>query len=304
MKTLLFSAGLWLSALTTQGNELHSAFTTYQSGNSDYVHGPILSADERISYQECQLWNRHFKMNKTIIDAFIQNTFPIQIEDVPLTLKEWPAKGNAYLQNLGYTLEDNYAPFEDVNSNGIYDPQNGDYPLIKGDQAVYWIINDYEMPYHYDYSSEKIGAEIQIMAYAYADMELQNAVFYDYKLSNISNKSYKDLYFSQFIDPDLEHYISNALGVDTVHKFVYTYQRDANYPKAFLTGFICTPNNNLLTSYYSFGLGGCFGGNPTNAEQKRSFQIIGDACGVPGRNPFEYYSIPAIQMVILKLRLV
>src|ERR1044072_2322203 len=52
---------------------------------------------------------------------------------IPATdIMDWPAIGN-----MGITHP--LAPFVDVNSNGIYDPlTGGDYPLISGDQEIYW----------------------------------------------------------------------------------------------------------------------------------------------------------------------
>ena len=53
---------------------------------------------------------------------------------MPDGILNWPAIGDSLL-NEPFDL----APFVDVNSNGCYDPANGDYPVIKGDEAIYWI---------------------------------------------------------------------------------------------------------------------------------------------------------------------
>ena len=36
----------------------------------------------------------------------------------------------------------NLAPFVDQKGDGIYDPTEGDYPDIEGDQAIWWVMND------------------------------------------------------------------------------------------------------------------------------------------------------------------
>ncbi|MDB4082974.1 hypothetical protein N9502_01770 [Vicingaceae bacterium] len=53
---------------------------------------------------------------------------------MPEGIKNWPAFGDT---TLGVSKD--LAPFFDANNNGCYDPQNGDYPVIKGDEALYWI---------------------------------------------------------------------------------------------------------------------------------------------------------------------
>lgn len=249
-----FSSGIIISALSTQGNNLHLAATTYQRGDGDFWAGPIVNFME---YPECELWNRHFKLNKSEIDNFSNQAFPIDINNVPLSIKEWPAKGNQYMIDKGMTLQRDYAPFNDINENGIYDPQNGDLPLIKGDQAVYWIINDYEGPFHYDYAGEKIGVEIQIMAYAFQTTELMNTTFYDYKLINRSNRSYKDVYFSSFMDIDNKSATDDRIGVDSTNGYVFSYGEsicdfDPACNPLILSSYICANSNINLSSYFPY----------------------------------------------------
>ena len=44
--------------------------------------------------------------------------------------------------HLHKNISKHLAPFYDVDKNGIYDPSNGDYPLINGDQALWYVYND------------------------------------------------------------------------------------------------------------------------------------------------------------------
>ncbi|MBK8414466.1 MAG: hypothetical protein IPL22_08125 [Bacteroidetes bacterium] len=54
---------------------------------------------------------------------------------VPTNIADWLVSIHLFSRVL--------APFADFNSNGIYDPQNGDYPYILGDESIYSIFNDY-----------------------------------------------------------------------------------------------------------------------------------------------------------------
>ena len=76
------------------------------------------------------------KLTKSEIDNHITNYSDPNYQ-VPEAIISWPAHGDIALgQNY------NLAPYIDVNDNNIYDPYNGDYPCIKGDEAIYMIRND------------------------------------------------------------------------------------------------------------------------------------------------------------------
>lgn len=58
------------------------------------------------------------------------------------------------------------ADFVDINSDGIYNPSSGDYPCIKGDQAVFMIFND-DRNVHGETGGQKMRFEFHAMLYAY-----------------------------------------------------------------------------------------------------------------------------------------
>ena len=60
---------------------------------------------------------------------------------IPNDILNWPAHGDTTLGNsLG--MLPYIAPFIDVDNDDIYNPSQGDYPCIKGDEAVYIVINE------------------------------------------------------------------------------------------------------------------------------------------------------------------
>jgi hypothetical protein len=98
----------------------------------------------------------------------------------------------------------------DVNSDGIYDPMAGDYPLIKGDQAIYTIFNDSYLPH--GSGGQAIGLEIRLMAYAYGtgtlvanNPFLNYTTFYDYTIINRSSFALYDSYMGLFNDSDISN---------------------------------------------------------------------------------------------------
>ncbi len=103
--------------------------------------------------------------NKSDIDAFILNYANGNVQNgsytIPNSILNWPGNGDIS-QNQDVLL----APFVDVNGDNIYSPSAGDYPLIKGDQAIFSVFNDSYLP-HQGSGGASIGLEIRLMAYAY-----------------------------------------------------------------------------------------------------------------------------------------
>ncbi len=137
--------------------------------------------------------------------------------------KEWPAaKG---------------APYEDVNGDGIYEPDT-DIPGIPGASQTIWI--------HYDdsiapnaYGTPPIGLEVQETYWAYSvSNPLSNVIFkkvdvvYKGTENAPANASIKDFYLVQWADPDIGQYTDDFAGCDTTLNLGYSYSsstQDAVY---------------------------------------------------------------------------
>jgi hypothetical protein len=129
-------------------------------------------------------------------------------------ISEWPAAINPEI-----------APFYDINSNGEYNPATGDFPLIKGDQAVYIVFND-DRGEHTQTNGEKLGAEVHAMYYAFDrpnDSSLNNTIFASYQIINKSDNNYRDYYFGFYNDFDIGCPWDDYVGTDTVLNSMYGY---------------------------------------------------------------------------------
>jgi len=141
-----------------------------------------------------------------------------------MEIYNWPGKGNPHLnfEHLNQTM----APFYDVDGDDIYNPDNGDYPIIKGDQAVWWIINDLGNM-HTETGGAAFGMEIKKMAYAYAsDQKLKSSTFLEVEIINKSNNNYKNFLVGQWVDFDLGNYLDDFVGCDTLNALGYVYNGD------------------------------------------------------------------------------
>ncbi|MGB1247854.1 MAG: T9SS type A sorting domain-containing protein, partial [Chitinophagales bacterium] len=222
---VLYSGAIWLSAYD-EFDSLYLAGQTYRNQGADFWTGPVL--DGNMPAYHCAAWDRHFIIYATDVNTHLDNidnasSFPIDANAIPLAVKEWPAKGNQYLANSNLTVDEPMAPFIDANNNGIYEPEEGDYPKIKGDQCIFWVMND-KGNIHGRTGGTPLEVEIQCMAYAYATNDVLNdCTFYDYKIINKSNRDYHDFIFSQFVDPDLGEATDDFIGCDTARNMAFAY---------------------------------------------------------------------------------
>ncbi|MEZ4948270.1 MAG: T9SS type A sorting domain-containing protein [Saprospiraceae bacterium] len=126
----------------------------------------------------------------------------------PKDIIEWPALGNSYINEDGKTISINKsaAPFVDFNNDGIYNTEDGDYPKIKGDQMVWWAVNDdtdRTTSFAYD---EPLLVDVFISMYAYnchPSNASSNTLFVDYEIVNRSGGNFEDFGAAFFTDPDL-----------------------------------------------------------------------------------------------------
>jgi hypothetical protein len=95
----------------------------------------------------CTEWDRFWKVDLSAIEMHISDYADNGIIDNPIEqIYDWPARGNEHFRDrLDYDLPNSkspLAPFIDLNGNARYEPSLGEYPAIKGDQYVWWIIHD------------------------------------------------------------------------------------------------------------------------------------------------------------------
>lgn len=224
-----FNTSLWIGAYDNT-NTLHLAAQTYRQQGDDFWPGPLDTTNAAITPSTSNQYDRIWKLNQTDINAFIMNFNNGNVQNGSYTpvadLLSWPAQGiGAQSRNL--------APFVDKNNNHIYDPlTGGDYPIIKGDQSLYYIFNDNLS--HGQTGAAPLKVEIHATAYAYGNSAtasqyafLNNATFYNYKIINRSNQNYSGAFVTLFTDVDLGYYGDDFIGCDVVGNYGYAYNADS-----------------------------------------------------------------------------
>jgi hypothetical protein len=250
----LFSLGqLWIGGLDQMG-QLHIAAQNYRQTGSDFWPGPLDTVTAMIdSVASSSQWNRVWEISKSTIDSFRLGLFT----QVPTSILDWPAHGDpAYGQAF------NLAPFSDQNQNGIYEPAFGDFPLIRGDEAVYFIYNDHlENAAHSNSGGTPLGVEIHGMAYAFncqTDSVLMNTIFIHYTFINRSTFDYSNCFVGHWLDIDLS--MNDLVGSDSINNLFYYYGTGSD---AIGFTFLNKPMTNTMTYSNNFTTIG----NPLTANQ-------------------------------------
>lgn len=226
--TTIFAANLWLA-----GKNQDSVYANCETFGSHfnlnpqpypyYVSrsGPIMdSLDYPYGYD--YNWDRLWKINAWQIDYHINNWNNTNYQAAEV-IENWPAHGDTTKGQAFYL-----APFIDNNNDGIYNPYDGDYPKIKGQQAVYNIYNDIRA---YPGSGSFMETEVHYMAYAYhcpSDSAINNTIFLDYTIYNRSNLTYDSTYIGFWTDFDNGGSTDDNVGCDVARSTFYAYNGDDN----------------------------------------------------------------------------
>lgn len=240
----VYTSGLWLAGKDSMQN-IHTSVATYGNPpNRDYYVGPIM--DSTLYSTKSYLYDRIFKLSCQDIEKFrnymdcfndpncneIAN-FPNY--SIPLDVIEWPANG------LFAGMSNNLAPYVDVDEDGVYNPNVGDYPAIKGDLCLYFIIHDDGI--HTKSLGLPLQAEIHLMAYAFKDENpaIENSIFMDYTIYNRSTLSYYDMYLGVFSDFDIGGYLDDYVATSPNLNLVYAYNGDSyDNPTGGTVGYLDT----------------------------------------------------------------
>ncbi len=215
-KQTIFQHTLWFGGLDA-ADSLHLAANRFSQIGQEYWSGPLKTTDGSIDWMTSVKFHHIWSLNRAEIDQFIANHGNAGYK-IPEDILTWPAHGDeGYAENL--------APFVDVNGDGRYNPADGDYPDIKGDQCLFFIFND-SFKEHTESGGGKVGLEVHAMVYAFDapnDEALNNTVFVNYKFYNRSSNDYHNTYFGLWTDWDLGYGWDDFVGCDVRRNSCFAY---------------------------------------------------------------------------------
>jgi hypothetical protein len=215
-KQTIFQHALWFGGLDA-ADDLHLAAYRFGQVGQDYWSGPLRTSDGSIDWMTSVKYHHIWNLTREEIDQFIANHGNAGYQ-VPEDILTWPAHGDE-----GYAA--NLAPFMDVNGDGHYNPTDGDYPDIKGDQCLFFIFND-SFKEHTESAGGKLGLEVHAMVYAFNapnDEALNNTVFVNYKFYNRSANNYHNTYLGLWTDWDIGYGWDDYVGCDVQRNSCFAY---------------------------------------------------------------------------------
>jgi hypothetical protein len=227
-KSPISASALWIGGKDAK-SVIHLAAMTNRVSGSDYTSGPLDTITKR--GDSLGLFNKIWKISNWEIEEykmkFADGSLANGSYTPPADFISWPAHGKA---NYSYNL----APYVDIDNNGKYEPLKGDYPKIKGEQALYWIFND-NTNVHAETHGVPLGVEVQAMAYAYNcdsiatgshNEALNYTTFYEYKIINRTDTIYDSVYYSMWADAGLGNYLDDYIGCSPQGNFGFVYNSD------------------------------------------------------------------------------
>jgi len=247
----IFAGAVWIGGFD-DGGSLKLAAKTYgtspqNNGDTDFWPGPINLDDDLEDNVLCTRWDEHFEVLGADIEVHLRNyqiavdnDVNYEIDDIPVSILGWPAKGNAYFEGIyEFELPDTdagLAGFFDRDGDDAYEPEEGDYPVIEirgcediqyADQMFFWIYNDDANVHSQSQNSQPMEMEVQVQSFAYeSNDELNNMTFQRYKLINRGTEPLDSTFFAVWVDADLGCAFDDYVGCDVDRDLAYVYNSD------------------------------------------------------------------------------
>ena len=273
----LYAGAVWLGGLDPAGN-LKVAAQQYGrsrgNGDFDYYSGP-LDPEGITSEQVCAQWDTFFVVtaaeileHQRLFRAAQAGEINYTVDMIPRGVRGWPSRGNPYFQQTNnFPLPNNNEPLAgfyeycdengDCNVDNVYDPLQGDYPIIEiekclnlydpdpalrdmpqfADEMFFWIYNDNGNQHRNSGSQTPLQMEVQVQSFAYSTNDaLNNMTFQRYRLINRGKELLRETFFGMWVDGDLGCAEDDYIGCDTTRSLGYYYNVDAIDG---ITGSVC-----------------------------------------------------------------
>ena len=229
-KTAVYTSGLLWGAKISGDPQVRVGGTAYRTGlqpgritNSGLPYAQLIAEDQNLPEVRIYRVRPDVYPGSPVVDLSQDATLEGSSASALRTQYEsdwtsWPAQFGA--------------PYNDVDSNGTYDPTI-DIPGVPGaDQTIWFVANDLSVSKNQNlYGAQPLGIEMQATFWAYAQQgALGNMFFRKYKLVNKSDTPFNEMYVSMFSDVDLGNSGDDFTGCDVDLSLSFTYNANATDP--------------------------------------------------------------------------
>ncbi len=129
----MFAAALWIGGLDITG-QLKLAAIRFRQVGDDFYPGPLNLKTADIDQAVCSYYDRHFEMTKAMA-KYHRDHWDDADYTMPEAIKNWPAHPYNYTGDLNGPSQF-LAPFYDLNGDGEYQPEKGEYPYYDFDNDL------------------------------------------------------------------------------------------------------------------------------------------------------------------------
>ncbi|MEM9835648.1 MAG: T9SS type A sorting domain-containing protein [Bacteroidota bacterium] len=230
----IFAQGIWLGGLAADST-LRVTAATYDNA---FYPGPLDTLGQPVA-DDCSDYDRVWSVRRHEIMAHRADYADNQVIDDPIpSVMGWPGRGNAnFITFNGFPLSAamrTTAPFFDLNQDGIYSPELGEYPveprhLSIADHLLWSVANTESGPAPELLGGLPFPAQLETTAWALScseDTPLNDAFFARYRISNLSQEDFTGVRFGLWTDFDLGCFTDDFMGVDTLTGTAYAYNQD------------------------------------------------------------------------------
>ncbi len=290
----IFASGIWFGGKNLSG-QLKLAAQTFGTTGTDFWPGPLQESTGSTTEDICSLFNQIYTVKKSDIDYHKAN-WDQPNYTMPTSIADWPGSLDGYSRQI--------APYKDLNEDNVYNPADGDYPLIKGDEAAFMSLND-KGNIHASSNSEPIGITLRILTYTWYSVQppLSQTIFMDINIHNSGSQTLSNTYFGFWSDFDLGNPADDYVGSLYNKNAYFVYNGDSNDENGMAPGYgtnpptqaVCFLDNNLDGTRY-YNTPGALS-EPTNAPgyyngltgqwpNGNNFLFGGNAYSSSGTNPY------------------
>ncbi len=129
----MFASALWIGGLDITG-QLKLAAIRFRQVGDDFWPGPLNRKAADIDQAVCSYYDRHFEMTKAMAKEH-RDHWDDPDYVMPDAIKNWPAHPYNFTNDLNGPSQF-LAPFYDINGDGEYQPEQGEYPYYDFDNAL------------------------------------------------------------------------------------------------------------------------------------------------------------------------
>ena len=241
----IFAAGIWIGGFTgafTNNPNLKLSASTYPNETSnDYSTGPLFQFGPP-DIEMCTNFDRLWEVTRSEVEAHIAD-----FEDDGLVnnkqenIYAYPGHQNPFFFDFNNFVLPNsshgLAPFFDQDADGIYNPDNGDFPLPSPvnknnipEHMIWGIFND-NGNNHTASQGDIVQAEIQLTVWAFSctnNQVIDNTIFTSHKIINKAASRIDSLHIGMFVDFDLGCFTDDYVGCIPDMNTFYAYNSDEN----------------------------------------------------------------------------